>query len=96
MQDELKGIKKEIAQVSFAAQEAINARTERRERRFFAVIILLICLLVATNGAWLAYEMSMETVDETSVVTFDGIEQTSESGSNNVVGGDFVNGYAED
>lgn len=88
---DLAKVKKELSEISFAVYEATNERSAQREKRFFAVIILLIALLVATNFGWILYEMSMETVTETTV-TIDNVEQQTDAADNNfysIVGGEL-------
>ena len=65
--------------------DIISALTERVIKRLWIVIILLIVLLVASNGAWLWYESQWETVESTT----QEVEQiTDGGGSNSFVGGD--------
>ena len=59
-----------------------------------AVIVLLVVLLVGTNIGWILYESEMETVvenTETVTTTYEDIEQATETGGNNLIGGDYVN-----
>lgn len=91
---EIESVKEKLETVSLAAFEAVENRHERREKRLIAIIVLLIVLLVGTNGAWLYYKSQFELVEETTetvTTTFEGIEQDG-SGTNNIVGGDYVNG----
>ena len=44
---------------------------ERVSRRLWITVILLIALLVATNGAWLWYESQFETVEIDQSITSD-------------------------
>ena len=69
--------------VSFFVHESVQASMERTIRRLWITIILLILMLVGTNGAWLYYESQMETVSQEVI-------QDAETGTNNFVGGDFV------
>lgn len=73
--------------VPYIVHESAMARAERGAKRLWTVIILLIVLLVGTNGAWLWYESQFETV--TTEVT-----QENADGYNNYIGndGDIVNG----
>lgn len=89
MREQVDNIKADIERVSYAVLEATNERAAQREKRFFAVIILLISLLVATNAAWLFYEFSMETVEETTTVetTIDAVQDGE---SYNMDGGLFL------
>lgn len=54
------------------------------------VIVVLIVLLVGSNIAWIVYENSFEDY----VITQD-VEQDSDNGTNNFVGGDYY-GETED
>ena len=76
--------------VPYIVHESAMARTERGAKRLWTVIILLIVLLVGTNGAWLWYESQFETV--TTEVT-----QENADGYNNYIGndGDIVNGETD-
>lgn len=79
--------------IPFAAHESAMARAERHIKSLVWVIVLLIVLLVGSNGAWLWYENQFEVVEET-ITTFEDVVQESAEGSNNIVGGDFANGEA--
>ena len=57
-----------IPLVSF---ERAQARLERTNRRSFVIIIILIVLLFATNGAWLYYDSLFEDVTITQDVQTD-------------------------
>jgi hypothetical protein len=63
------------------------ARQERTIKRLWIVLILVICLLVATNGAWLWWESQWEVVETE-------ITQENDGGYNNYIGndGDIYNG----
>lgn len=76
--------------VPYIVHESAMARAERGAKRLWIVIILLIVLLVGTNGAWLWYESQFETV--TTEVT-----QENADGYNNYIGndGDIVNGETD-
>lgn len=69
--------------VSFFVHESVQASMERTIKRLWITIILLILMLVGTNGAWLYYESQMETI-------YQEVIQGAETGTNNFVGGDFV------
>lgn len=68
-----------------AAHELDMARLERANRRLWITLIMVILLLVGTNGFWIYYESSFEdTVTNTTIdATQDG------DGNNTVVGGDY-------
>ena len=92
------GTDKNPASVPYVVHESAMARAERHTKALIWVIVLLIVLLVGSNGAWLWYESTMETVVETTetvTTTYEDIEQATESGGNNLIGGDYVNGKAE-
>lgn len=74
--------------VPYIVHESAMARAERSAKRLWVAIILLIVMLVATNGAWIWYESQFETVETTEVI------QENADGYNNYVGndGDIVNG----
>lgn len=70
------------APVPYTVYETAQARNEKREKRYFAIILVLIVLLVGTNAAWLWYESQFETVTTT-------IEAEQGDGINIVGGGDI-------
>ena len=74
--------------VPYIVHESTMARAERGAKRLWTVIILLIVLLVGTNGAWLWYESQFETVETVEVT------QENADGYNNYIGndGDVING----
>lgn len=74
--------------VPYIVHESAMARAERSAKRLWTVIILLIVLLVGSNGAWLWYESQFETVETVEVT------QENADGYNNYIGndGDIVNG----
>lgn len=80
--------------MSSADWQKNEQRHENREKRYIAVIILLIVLLVATNIGWLIYESSFETVE--TVEEYE-ILQDAEYGDNNSIinGGEIINGNAD-
>ena len=81
---------KEIS-VPYIVYEGEMARAERRDKRHFIVILILIICLVLSNAAWIYYESQF--VDEVTTVT-----QDNENGYNNFIGndGDIYNGEADD
>ena len=86
------------ASVSYVVHESAMARAERHTKALVWVIVLLIVLLVGTNAGWLWYESTMETVVETTetvTTTYEDVEQSTDAGGNNLIGGDYVNGKAE-
>ena len=101
MQDTIKDLKEQMQNISFVAHEASEERHTREKKNlvicFTCIVIFLIIALIGTNLAWLIYDKSMETVAETNTtetvetITYDGIEQNTNSGGNNVIGCD-ING----
>ena len=64
--------------VPYIVHEASMARMERQIKRLWITILVLIFLLVGTNGAWLYYESQRETI-------YQEITQEAETGTNNEV-----------
>jgi hypothetical protein len=77
--------------MSSADWQRNEQRHLRREKRFVAIIVLLIMLLVGSNISWLVYESQYEVVEETTIT------QENEDGYNNYIGndGDIVNGETD-
>ena len=69
--------------VPFIVHEGMMARAERMIKRLWITILLLIVLLVGTNGAWIWYESQFEDCVTTQEVT-----QDVENGNNSFIGGD--------
>ena len=65
--------------VPFIVYEGTMARAERTAKRLWITILLLIVLLVGTNGAWIWYQSQFEDIS---------ISQENEDGYNNFVGND--------
>ena len=49
--------------VPYIVHESSMARMERQIKRLWIAVLLLIVLLVGTNGAWLWYNSQFETVE---------------------------------
>ena len=77
------------ANIPFVAHEKEMERKDRTERRLWIIIILLIVLLVGTNGAWIWYESQFETVYQEEYIEQDVEQSADDGGSNNFVGGDY-------
>ena len=75
--------------VPYLAHESAMARAERIIKRLWVLAVILIVLLVATNGLWIWYESQWEDI----VVTQDNAE-----GYNSYIGndGDIYNGTTDD
>lgn len=67
-------------QVPYIVHEASEARLERIIKRLWVVVIILIVLVVLTNGAWIWYESQWEVVETT-------VTQENDRGLNNFIGG---------
>ena len=65
--------------VPYIVHEGTMARAERTVKRLWITILLLIVLLVGTNGAWIWYQSQFEDIT---------ISQENEDGYNNFVGND--------
>lgn len=78
--------------MSRIAFERMQAKDERNDRWRNIIIVLLICLLVATNGMWLWAWNQYEYTETTTDVKIDSGE-----GGNNYIGhnGDINNGTNE-
>lgn len=66
------------------------ALAERTIKRLWILCILLVVLLVGTNAGWIWYEAQFE-----DSITTQTVEQDAENGTNSFVGGDVINGEAE-
>ena len=69
--------------VPYIVHEAELARAERTAKRLWITILLLIVLLVGTNGAWIWYQSQFEYSQTTQEVT-----QESNHVDNSFIGGD--------
>ena len=76
--------------VPYIVHESAQARMERVSRRLWITVLILIGLLVLTNGIWIWYESQFETIDVTQDVDagYGGIDRT------NLLGvGDYYGAY---
>lgn len=76
-----KTCKESRATVPYIAHEAAMARQERTIKKLWILLILVITLLVATNGAWIWYENQF--MDESWVY-----EATADDGGRAIANGD--------
>ena len=76
--------------VPYIAHESAVARLERVINRMWVLVLSLIILLVASNGAWIWWESQYQTIETTAT-------QENADGYNNYIGnaGDIVNGNAD-
>lgn len=79
--------------MSSADWQRNEQRHLRREKRFVAIIVLLIILLVGSNIGWLVYENSFEEVVTTEETIIEGVTQETEGGDNNFVEGNNKENY---
>ena len=78
--------------VPYIVHESSMARMERQIKRLWITVILLISILVLTNGAWLWYESSFEDAVTTTY------EADATDGGNAVINGSGrvnINGESE-
>lgn len=73
---------KEPESVPYIVHEASMARMERQAKRLWIAILVLIFLLVGTNGAWLWWNNQWENVESWEIT------QENEGGNNNYIGND--------
>ena len=73
---------KEPESVPYIVREASMARMERQAKRLWITVLVLIFLLVGTNGAWLWWNNQWETVESWDIT------QENEGGNNNYIGND--------
>lgn len=71
--------------IPYFSHEGDMARMERANKRLWIIILMLIAVLLGTNGAWIYYESQFVYEDTTKIEA----EQETSEGSNYVVGGDF-------
>ena len=69
--------------VPYIVHESSMARMERQIKRLWITVLVLIVMLVSTNGAWIWYESQMETI-------YQEVTQEADTGTNNFVGGDVI------
>ena len=101
MQDTIKDLKEQMQGISLVAYEASEERHTREKKNLVICFTCIIITLVLVFATYVIIDKvkdsSMETVTETTktetveTITYDGIEQNTDGGGNNVVGGD-VNG----
>lgn len=75
-----------VKDVPYLVHEGALARMERTVSRLWILCILLLLLLFGSNLAWIIYELQyVDIVDETSIEA----TQSTDGGSNFIVGGDL-------
>ena len=78
-----KGKEQHAEPVPFIVHEGTMARAEITIKRLWITILLLIVLLVGTNGLWIWYESQFQYYQTTQEVM-----QESNHGDNSFIGGD--------
>lgn len=68
--------------IPYLAYESTMVRMERTIKRLWILLIIIVTMLVVTNGAWLWYESQYENVTQT-------VTQDADNGTNNFIGGDL-------
>jgi hypothetical protein len=81
--------------MSSADWQRSEQRHLRREKRFVAIIVLLILLLVGSNVAWMIYENQFEVVEETTE-TYEMVQESSDTNNSIINGGEIINDKAND
>lgn len=86
-----KNVKSAPENVPYIVHEASMARMERQIKRLWIAVIIAVCLLFASNAAWL-YAWCQYDYSSEEIVTVDG-----KDGIANYIGndGDIVNGNAD-
>ena len=79
------------ASVPYIVHESSMARMERQAKRLWIAVLVLIFLLVGTNGAWLWWNNQRETVESWEIT------QENDGVYNNYIGNDedIVNGETD-
>jgi len=81
--------------VPYIVYEDTATRLERTIERLWILAIILVALLIGTNGAWLYYEHQFEDTVVTQEIQQDSGEGGTNTYKGNVVGGDY-NGETDD
>lgn len=71
--------------VQYIVYESAMERNERNFKRLWALIIILVMLLVASNALWLWHSQQFERAE--TITTTQTVEQDAENGSNHFIGG---------
>lgn len=70
--------------VPYIAHEASMASMERQAKRLWIAVLLLIVMLVGTNGAWLWYNSQFETMETVT----EEYQADASDGGNAIINGD--------
>ena len=74
--------------VPYIVHESSMARMERQIKRLWITVLVLIVMLVATNGAWIWYESQFSDIETT-------IEAEQDGSGVNIVSGGYLDYGAE-
>lgn len=102
MHETMQEIKENLKDISFAAYEAGAERHTREKKNLVICFTCIIITLIIVFATYVIIDKvkdnSMETVTETETteeitetITYEDVEQTTDGGGNNVIGGD-ING----
>ena len=70
--------------VPYIVHESSMARMERQIKRIWITVLVLIVMLVGTNGAWLWYNSQFETVETVT----EEYQADASDGGNAIINGD--------
>lgn len=76
--------RKEPESVPYIVHEASMARMERQAKRLWITILVLIFVLIGTNGAWLWYNSQFEAVETVT----EEYQADASDGGNAIINGD--------
>ncbi len=91
MEEQKKAMEEQSSRITidYVAHEADMAIMERVNSRLWKALLVVIALLVVTNGAWIWYESKVEDV----ITTTETVTQDTGSGTgDNTFNGDFIGG----
>ena len=102
MQDTIKDLKEQMQNISFVVHEASEERHTREKKNLVICFTCIIITLIIVFATYVIIDKvkdnSMETVTETETteeitekITYEDVEQNTDGGGNNVIGGD-ING----
>lgn len=75
---------KDPERVPYIVHEASMARMERQAKRLWITILVLIFVLIGTNGAWLWYNYQFEAVETVT----EEYQADASDGGNAIINGD--------